>query len=185
MTTTLDVLRAGSTPQLTRREGWRSWIVPAVHAALVGGLLWATPQDGTAPPASTAVVLLQGYPGPFAGTQPIVAVGGIAAVAGILLARRHPWWATLLALTGFVLLPWSGWFAWGWFAALVSIASIAALDGLRRAVVPTVAAVGVALVFCGTAVAALLPIGMLTSLVGGPFFFWLLRRSRRTAGGWA
>jgi iron complex transport system permease protein len=29
-----------------------------------------------------------------------------------------------------------------------------------------------------------LPIGMLTSLVGGPFFFWLLRRSRRRAGGW-
>ena len=30
-----------------------------------------------------------------------------------------------------------------------------------------------------------LPLGMLTSLVGGPFFFWLLRRTRRTAGGWA
>lgn len=30
-----------------------------------------------------------------------------------------------------------------------------------------------------------LPIGMLTSLVGGPFFFWLLRKTRRTSGGWA
>jgi iron complex transport system permease protein len=30
-----------------------------------------------------------------------------------------------------------------------------------------------------------LPIGMLTSLAGSPFFFWLLRRSRRRAGGWA
>ncbi|MGH1563450.1 FecCD family ABC transporter permease [Mumia sp. DW29H23] len=30
-----------------------------------------------------------------------------------------------------------------------------------------------------------LPIGMLTSLIGGPMFFWLLRRTRRTAGGWA
>lgn len=29
-----------------------------------------------------------------------------------------------------------------------------------------------------------LPIGVLTSLVGGPFFFWLIRRSRRSAGGW-
>ena len=37
-----------------------------------------------------------------------------------------------------------------------------------------------------TAVAyADLPIGMLTALVGGPFFFWLLRRSRAQAGGWA
>ncbi|WP_062520132.1 FecCD family ABC transporter permease [Demequina silvatica] len=30
-----------------------------------------------------------------------------------------------------------------------------------------------------------LPIGLLTSLVGGPFFFWLLRRARSRAGGWA
>ncbi|KQQ92350.1 heme ABC transporter permease [Leifsonia sp. Leaf325] len=30
-----------------------------------------------------------------------------------------------------------------------------------------------------------LPIGLLTSLIGGPFFFWLLRRTRRRAGGWA
>ena len=30
-----------------------------------------------------------------------------------------------------------------------------------------------------------LPIGMLTALVGGPFFFWLLLRTRRQAGGWA
>jgi iron complex transport system permease protein len=37
-----------------------------------------------------------------------------------------------------------------------------------------------------TAVAyADLPIGMLTALVGGPFFFWLLRRTRIRAGGWA
>lgn len=30
-----------------------------------------------------------------------------------------------------------------------------------------------------------LPIGMLTALVGGPFFFWLLRRTRRLSGGWS
>ncbi len=30
-----------------------------------------------------------------------------------------------------------------------------------------------------------LPLGMLTSLVGGPFFFWLLRRTRSKQGGWA
>ncbi|WP_062385167.1 FecCD family ABC transporter permease [Demequina iriomotensis] len=30
-----------------------------------------------------------------------------------------------------------------------------------------------------------LPIGLLTSLVGGPFFFWLLRRQRTRSGGWA
>jgi len=30
-----------------------------------------------------------------------------------------------------------------------------------------------------------LPLGMLTALVGGPFFFWLLRRTRSRQGGWA
>ncbi|HWM16046.1 MAG TPA: iron ABC transporter permease [Microbacterium sp.] len=30
-----------------------------------------------------------------------------------------------------------------------------------------------------------LPIGILTALVGGPFFYWLIRRNRRKAGGWA
>lgn len=29
-----------------------------------------------------------------------------------------------------------------------------------------------------------LPIGMLTSIVGGPFFFWLLRKTRKDSGGW-
>jgi iron complex transport system permease protein len=37
-----------------------------------------------------------------------------------------------------------------------------------------------------TAVAnADLPLGMLKALVGGPFFFWLLRRTRASQGGWA
>ncbi|MFI7386698.1 FecCD family ABC transporter permease [Streptomyces sp. NPDC049813] len=30
-----------------------------------------------------------------------------------------------------------------------------------------------------------LPIGVLTALTGSPFFFWLLRRTRRRQGGWA
>lgn len=30
-----------------------------------------------------------------------------------------------------------------------------------------------------------MPIGMITSLVGGPFFLWLLVRTRRISGGWA
>ncbi|MEQ1737661.1 MAG: iron chelate uptake ABC transporter family permease subunit, partial [Rhodoglobus sp.] len=30
-----------------------------------------------------------------------------------------------------------------------------------------------------------LPIGLLTSLIGGPFFFFLLFRQRKRSGGWA
>ncbi|MER6688566.1 FecCD family ABC transporter permease [Streptomyces minutiscleroticus] len=35
------------------------------------------------------------------------------------------------------------------------------------------------------AVPAELPLGVLTALLGSPFFFWLLRRTRRKQGGWA
>ncbi|MFE6484030.1 iron chelate uptake ABC transporter family permease subunit, partial [Streptomyces sp. NPDC057757] len=30
-----------------------------------------------------------------------------------------------------------------------------------------------------------LPLGVLTAFLGSPVFFWLLRRTRRTQGGWA
>lgn len=40
--------------------------------------------------------------------------------------------------------------------------------------------------FCRTVAApAEIPLGSLTALIGGPFFFWLLLRTRRTQGGWA
>nr|WP_308168883.1 iron ABC transporter permease [Cellulomonas hominis] len=61
----------------------------------------------------------------------------------------------------------------------------------HRALVPLSALGGAVLLLAAdlvarTAVAyADLPIGMLTALVGGPFFFWLIRRTRRQAGGWA
>ena len=61
----------------------------------------------------------------------------------------------------------------------------------HRVLVPASALGGAVLLLAAdlaarTAVAyADLPIGMLTALVGGPFFFWLLRRTRTSAGGWA
>lgn len=89
-------------------------------------------------------------------------------------------------------------------AAAVSFAGIIAFVGLvvphlvrmvvgpaHRVLVPASALGGALLLVCADLVArtamayADLPIGMLTSLVGGPFFFWFLRRTRRTAGGWA
>ncbi|GGD27347.1 FecCD family ABC transporter permease [Nocardioides daphniae] len=89
-------------------------------------------------------------------------------------------------------------------AAAVSFAGIIAFVGLivphlmrmvvgpgHRALVPASALGGAVLLvladlWARTAIAyADLPIGMVTSLIGGPVFFWLLRRARRTAGGWA
>lgn len=89
-------------------------------------------------------------------------------------------------------------------AAAVAFAGIISFVGLiiphlmrlvvgpgHRALVPASALAGAVLLvladlFARSAVAyADLPIGMLTSLVGGPIFFWLLRAARRSAGGWA
>ncbi len=89
-------------------------------------------------------------------------------------------------------------------AAAVAFAGIIAFVGLvvphlvrmvtgpaHRVLLPASALGGAALLVTADLAArtlvpyADLPIGMLTSLVGGPFFFWLLRRTRRTQGGWA
>jgi iron complex transport system permease protein len=55
------------------------------------------------------------------------------------------------------------------FSAFGGAVLMLAADLLARTVVP----------------GAELPIGMLTSLVGGPFFFFLLWRQRKRSGGWA
>jgi iron complex transport system permease protein len=60
----------------------------------------------------------------------------------------------------------------------------------HRALIPASALGGALLMVCADLVArtavdfADLPIGMLTALVGGPFFFWMLLRTRSAAGGW-
>ncbi|MGM1018174.1 MAG: FecCD family ABC transporter permease [Actinomycetota bacterium] len=88
-------------------------------------------------------------------------------------------------------------------AAAVAMCGIIAFVGLvvphvmrmvlgpgHRVLLPASALAGAVLLTAADLVArtavpyAELPIGMITALVGGPFFFWLLRRSRRQAGGW-
>lgn len=61
----------------------------------------------------------------------------------------------------------------------------------HRALIPLSALGGAVLLSAADLVArtavqyADLPIGMLTSLVGGPFFFYLIRKTRKSSGGWA
>ncbi|MEV0635849.1 iron ABC transporter permease [Streptomyces sp. NPDC050619] len=89
-------------------------------------------------------------------------------------------------------------------AAAVSVAGIISFVGLvvphllrmaagpgHRFLVPGSALLG-ALVLLAADLAARtiaapaeLPLGVLTALLGSPFFFWLLRRTRRRQGGWA
>ncbi|KAA9089377.1 FecCD family ABC transporter permease [Microbacterium radiodurans] len=78
------------------------------------------------------------------------------------------------------------------FAGLVVPHIVRMLLGPAHRALLVVSAVGgaVVLVFADLLARTLvtsadLPIGILTSLVGGPFFFWLIRRQRRRAGGWA
>jgi iron complex transport system permease protein len=89
-------------------------------------------------------------------------------------------------------------------AAAVAVAGIVAFVGLvvphllrmaagpgHRFLVPG-SALGGALVLAAAdlgartlAVPAELPLGVITALLGSPFFFWLLRRTRARQGGWA
>ncbi|MBF6210131.1 iron ABC transporter permease [Nocardia puris] len=60
----------------------------------------------------------------------------------------------------------------------------------HRVLIPLSAIVGAVVLLAADVAArslvdnADLPLGMLTSLIGGPFFFWMLRRTRARAGGW-
>jgi iron complex transport system permease protein len=60
----------------------------------------------------------------------------------------------------------------------------------HRVLVPASALGGALVVVTGDLIARTaipyqeLPLGVLTAVVGGPFFFWLLRRTRARAGGW-
>jgi iron complex transport system permease protein len=61
----------------------------------------------------------------------------------------------------------------------------------HRVLLPASALGGAAILVVGDLVArtvaapAEVPLGVLTSLIGAPFFFWLLRRTRARQGGWA
>ncbi|THV26558.1 FecCD family ABC transporter permease [Glycomyces paridis] len=61
----------------------------------------------------------------------------------------------------------------------------------HRTLLPLSAAGGAAVIVWAdlaartVAAPAEVPLGILTALVGSPFFFWLLRRTRRRQGGWA
>ncbi|NEA44796.1 iron ABC transporter permease [Streptomyces sp. SID10815] len=89
-------------------------------------------------------------------------------------------------------------------AAAVSVSGIIGFVGLvvphllrmaagpgHRFLVPGSALLGALVLLAADLVArtvaapAELPLGVLTALLGSPFFFWLLRRTRRRQGGWA
>ncbi|MTV25222.1 iron ABC transporter permease [Nitriliruptoraceae bacterium ZYF776] len=125
----------------------------------------------------------------LAGKLDLLALGERSARhLGVDVERLRLTVVTLVALMVAAGVAFSGIIA---FVGLVIPHLVRMLVGPGHRVLVPASALGGALVlvaadlFARTAVAnADLPIGMLTSIVGGPFFFWLLRRTRARAGGW-
>ncbi|GEA86520.1 sensor histidine kinase [Cellulomonas cellasea] len=160
MTTSAATVAPPARPRALRRER-----VPSLAAAaLVAAFLLVTPTAYGAwvdrGGELTWEVVNPGLAGPF----PVIA--GATVVAGVLLGRRNPGWGTVLTLLPFLGLPWMGSWVWGWWLGMLAVAALAALDGLGRAVVPTLASVLVVVAYCGTEVPAQLPIGPVTSGTG-------------------
>ena len=140
----------------------------------------------------------------------VAAVGGAATAVTVVLARRYDLLALgdrtaahlgvnverlriisiiLVALLTGVAVAFVGIIA---FVGLVTPHLIRMLIGPanRSLIITSFLAGAVLLVYADTLArtllpAADLPIGILTSLIGGPFFYGLIRRRRREAGGWA
>ena len=98
--------------------------------------------------------------------------GFVTVIVGVAMGRRRPVWGTILALLPFLAVPAMGGFVWGWWLGLLAIAALAALDGVRRAVVPAVAAVLVIVWYCGTETPAFLPHRIVTTSGSGTTYEW-------------
>lgn len=96
--------------------------------------------------------------------SPLLLVAIVAVAVGVLVARRHPGWATVLVLMPFATTVWTGWFVLGWWAGLVAVAAVAAYRALWRAAVPALGAVAVTAWFTVSDIVASVPLG--SSAVG-------------------
>ncbi len=161
-----------STVAPTRTRPARAWVAPGAMAAVLGLFLLASPlRVGQ---ASTPVQQPDGTwvdPGPQAYLQGtswldtgylvwfVAWAAGLSCVTAVLLARRRPVLATVLAAWPFVTIPLLGTFVWGWWLALLMITCLVVQDSWRRAVVPLVTTLAAAWLYALTNVPAALPIG--------------------------
>lgn len=91
-------------------------------------------------------------------------VSSIVSISAVLVTPSHPVVASLLASLPFLMVPWTNWFVWGWYLALLMVLVVGTvLHGWRHAILPFSAAALVAVWFCGTGSPALTPIGPVTS----------------------
>lgn len=141
--------------RLAQGAGRRPWGLSVFLALGVGGFLLVTPMS------------VDGYDFETSSFTILHSVGGFVTagfvVAGVLVGRRWPVLGTGLTLLPFVTSVFTGWFAWGWWLGILAVAVLAALDGIRGALVPYGAALFIAVWYCGSDLVALMPIGEVTS----------------------
>ncbi|QHT57228.1 hypothetical protein GXP71_14855 [Cellulomonas sp. H30R-01] len=128
----------------------------AVLAGIVGATLALSPELLLVPGGAYLTVP--------ALRSPLLLVAIVAVVVGVLVARRHPGWATLLVVMPFATTVWTGWFVLGWWAGLVAVAAVAAHRAPWRALLPAAAAVAVTSWFTVSDIVASVPLG--SSAVG-------------------
>jgi signal transduction histidine kinase len=153
-------------PRTSAPAAWREWVPSVALAGIVAIFLLITPQvvdyyadgDGSS-----------GWSTAWPALDRFTAAGFVTVVAGVVLGRRWPVWATILTVLPFLAVPWLETFVWGWWLGILAVAALAALDGLRRAVVPVAAAALVVVWYCGTETPAALPIGPVTSGSGNAY----------------
>lgn len=142
----------------SERADWRPWVFPGVLALLVGLFMLVTPIQ-----LPSDVGLWTNMIADPSLVLPVITLGNVSAVAGVLVARRSVRLACVLAAWPFLLLPLIGTFVWAWWLALLAVAVVAAHDRWYRTLLPLALSTGVIAIYCTSEIPALLPIGPVTS----------------------
>ncbi|WP_251151920.1 histidine kinase [Cellulosimicrobium sp. Marseille-Q4280] len=141
------------------------WALPGFLAVVVGLFLLTTP-DGAVISAEA-----DGSHGMWTGTVglwngestalPMAVAWALDAlvVVGVCLSRRSPLWGLVLTVLPFATAAATGALVWGWWLGVLAVAVVGAFDGWRRAVLPTLTAIGLAAVYVWTGIPAMLPTG--------------------------
>lgn len=141
-----------------RESSWTGWVATSVVAVVVAAFLIATPTWwGTGSPTGAGA------------SRELMVASGVVSTTAVVLARRWPLAATVLALLPFAAVPWIASFVWGWLLGLLGVMVVAAAHRWRAAIPAWVAAAAVVGVYCSGGYPAILPIGPVTS--GGEYGF--------------
>lgn len=161
------------TPEATEVRGVVFWLLGGLHSAEWPGVLWAA---GLAIPATIALMLASRW-------QNLLLLGDESALSlGLDVARARRWMIVVAALATASIVAFAG--AIGFVGLIVPHALRPFTGPDHRRLVPASFVFGAALLVSMDALARVviapqeLPVGILTGLLGGPFFIALLARQK-------